>query len=281
VEAGERLEHIRAGLARALAEREAIVVDAWREGSRVYVVAESPRGFLFARQLEGPDARRLLDHETAIRAQVETAGPLRTPPVLARGPSWMVEKGISGEPWRGPRAMDVVAAAAERIAGLQLPSLRTTWRPLRSLKRRFRLIASGTIPVRELMTANRVFSDLSLPNVSAHGDFHPGNVMLLDEAAWVVDWELSGPFPAGYDLMQFWAGVEDPADRRRLFELAVEVLGSGHRRELLRLRYVVVVRTIANILTTPFGVRGGPHGLAAARPLLAQLPVLRAEADLP
>jgi hypothetical protein len=95
--------------------------------------------------------------------------------------------------------------------------------------------------------------------------------------AWVVDWELSGERPAGYDLMQFWATLEGAEDREYLFELAVSSIGADRRRELLRLRHALVVRTIVGKLAAPMAFDRDPAG---ARDLLALLPGLRAEAGL-
>jgi hypothetical protein len=77
--------------------------------------------------------------------------------------------------------------------------------------------------------------------------------------------------------MQFWATLEGAEDREYLFERAVSSIGADRRRELLRLRHALVVRTIVGKLAAPMAFDRDPAG---ARDLLALLPGLRAEAGL-
>ena len=130
------------------------------------------------------------------------------------------KKPIDSEPCRGPERVDAVANAAEQIAQLDLPprsSSRSRCLDAHSHANRsarpFRCAISGPLgepwPIR------------GCRQVTSHGDFHRGNVLVRDGVAWVVDWELSGKRPAGYDLMQFWATLEGAEDRERLFERAV------------------------------------------------------------
>ena len=98
---------------------------------------------------------------------------------------------------------------------------------------------------------------------------------MQEGAAWVVDWELSGEHPAGYDLMQFWATLERDDDRERLLEAAVSSIGAANRLELLRLRHALVVRTIAGKLAGPMAF---DRDQAGAHDLLQILPAVRKEA---
>ena len=112
-------------------------------------------------------------------------------------------------------------------------------------------------------------AELRLPLVTTHGDFHPGNVLISSGAAWVVDWELSGHGPAGFDLLLFGSTVESE-DRERLLEAAVEL--AGDRREAQRLAYAVLVRAAAAKLSSAQPFDRDPEG---AKRLLALLPAAR------
>jgi phosphotransferase family enzyme len=247
----------------------------WREHLRGYLFADTPDGRLFGRWSDDPDDEATLAHEAAVREIVGTDGPLRAPPVLEQAAGWLLEEAVESEPCEGPERIDAVAAAAEQILQLDLPPA-----PARSgrgsLRTRARILRSP-LPLRDLRAARRTLDDPGLPSVTSHGDFHRGNVLVQDGAVWVVDWELSGERPAGYDLMQFWATLERAEDRERLFEAAAAAVGSGHRPALLRLRHALVVRTIAGKFAAPMAFdrdRGGAHDL------LELLPELRAEAGL-
>jgi hypothetical protein len=270
------LDALPAGLAEALARRGAEVERRWDEPPRSYLFAAAPGGALFARMSVDPADVAVLEHEAAVRGLVGGEGPLRAPPVLERGPDWLLEEAIEPEPCEGAERIDVVAAAAAAIAQLELPLAPARSGGSRaSLRTRARMLRSP-LPLRDLRAARRTLADPGLPTVTSHGDFHRGNVLVKGGAAWVVDWELSGLRPAGYDLMQFWATLERPDDRERLFEAAVETVG-GARQALLALRHALVVRTIAGKLAGPKDFDRDPAG---AHELLALLPVLRAEAGL-
>ena len=142
------------------------------------------------------------------------------------------------------------------------------------MKRRMKLLGSG-LKIRDLVTAKRILAEPNLPEVTGHGDFHIGNVFYEQGALWVVDWEMAGKRSAGYDLMQFWASVERGEDRDLLFEATVEMIGEEHRRDLSRLRYALLVRTIANKLGATKEYNRDVEG---GRRLLDLLPVVRTAA---
>jgi aminoglycoside phosphotransferase (APT) family kinase protein len=113
---------------------------------------------------------------------------------------------------------------------------------------------------------------LTLPRVAAHGDFYPGNVLVSGGVAWVVDWELCGRRPLGYDLMHYWATTEDAQARAVVLEGALDLVGASNRAELLRLRYAVAVRVAASKLAAAASGDRDPKG---AQRLLRSLPELR------
>jgi thiamine kinase-like enzyme len=106
--------------------------------------------------------------------------------------------------------------------------------------------------------------------VTIHGDFHPGNVLISADAAWVVDWELCSHGPAASDLLHFGSTVESAEDRERLLEAAIEL--AGDRSEAQRLAYAVLVRATAAKLSAAQPFDRDPEG---AERLLALLPAAR------
>jgi len=240
----------------------------WREGSRSYLFASSPEGRLFGRASRDPVDAVMLEHEVAVRELVGAEGPLRAPPVVERGTDWLLETAIEPEPFGGAAHVELVAAAAERLQGLELPELPP--RPGRGRARaRLRLLASP-LPVADLRRARRIMAELRLPLVTTHGDFHPGNVLLSGDAAWVVDWELSGQGPAGSDLLVFGWTVDSAEDQERLLEAAAEL--AGDRSEARRLAYAVLVKAAAAKLSAAQPFDRDPAG---AKRLLALLPASR------
>ncbi len=259
----------------AAAAHRAEPVRHWTEPPRGYVELASPAGELFARYSSARSDRAVLAHEAAVRELIGAEGSLRAPPVIARGASWLLERRIAGGACHGPEAIDAVVAAAAALPGLSLPFAprweRRGGRP-RRLWYALRLLASP-VPARDLVLARRLIRQSRLPPVASHGDFHPGNVLVVEGAAWVVDWEHSGRRPAGYDLMHLWSTLDSVADRARVFDGAVSLVGEAWRDELARLRYAMVVQTIAGNLAAPAAFDRDPAGGAA---LLALLPELRA-----
>jgi len=112
---------------------------------------------------------------------------------------------------------------------------------------------------------------------SSHGDFIAENVLMTDHAAVVIDWEVSGPRPRGYDLMKFWASLQSPADQDRVLEGTLDLVGRQNRDELLRLRYALALNTIAQRLSS---IVESNNDLGKALLLLERLPALRREGGL-
>jgi hypothetical protein len=255
------------GLQRELAERGLEVEHAWREGPRVYLRA----GAVFARYSQAESDLPVLEHEARVRALVGEQGLLRAPSVLAQGRGWLVERQVF------PRVepVETVVAAARELARLELPVLPPApgrGLSLAALQRRTRLLARPRFAA-ELARARRLLASSRLPQVTSHGDFHPGNVLRADGAAWVIDWELVGHAPVGYDLMRYRATLTDPDERERVDAGALELTGDA--LELARLRYAVTVLTAADKLSHPEQLNRDEAGAAA---LLAELPELEAAA---
>jgi hypothetical protein len=259
------------GLADALAARGAQVIETLREGHRSYVTADG----LFGRASSNPRDEAVFAHEVAVREAVGVEGPLRAPAVLDRGPGWFVEQRIEHERAAGPEVVAAIARAAEALATLELPEAPVSLEPRRlALVRRARALFS-VLPMKDYLAARRVLSDPGLPVVTSHGDFHARNVLVERGQPWVVDWELSGKRPAGYDLLTFWPTLTSPDDRAVLWEAAVGIVGKP--RELAGLRYALAVRAATAMLVGPRSVDRAPE---QARELLALLPELRAEAGM-
>jgi hypothetical protein len=255
-----------AGLREALAESGGKVEEAWREGPRGYLGA----GAVFARYSLDERDVPVLEHEARVRTLVGEAGALRAPAVLAQGPGWLLERRV--EPEGVP--VEVVVAAAGELARLELPGAPVTSQrqTLASLRRRVGLLGRPRLAA-ELVRARRVLAEVRLPHVTTHGDFHPGNVLRANGAAWVIDWELAGRGPAGSDLMRYWATLDDPTERDRVYAGAREL--AGDERELARLHYAMAVFTAADKLAHPQALNRDAEGAAA---LVALLPELRAAA---
>jgi hypothetical protein len=261
------------GLREALEARGAGLERAWGEGPRAYLVLDSPGGPLFARYSNAPEDRAALRHEAEVRALVGESGPLRSPKVHAQGEGWLLERRIVAveEP------VELVVTAAAELVSRSIPPLAASCgraSRLDRLARRLRLLSQPRL-AREVLQARRLLAESTLPEVTTHGDFHPGNVLLADGAAWVVDWELTGRGPAGLDLMRYWATVGRGSDRDRLYAATVELVGD--ERALAELRYALTVITAADKLSHPRGVNRDPEG---AKALLDLLPELRSAAGL-
>jgi hypothetical protein len=253
----------------ALAEHTAEVVRVTDHSPRFHVRLSSPSGPLFGWYSSHPDDEVALAHELAVRAAVDAGGGgvLRSPPVLAHGRNWRLERMIEPEPI-GP-SLPLVLEAWRRLTALDLPrraSPRVVASPPERL-RRWAALARSPLPVADLVRARRMTADV--PTVTVHGDFHRVHVLPRDSAVWVIDWEVSGRGQRGLDLMQLWASLPEAADRDALLAAALGDVGP----EVLKLRYVALVRRIASKLAE-FRRFGDPDR-AEAEALLALLPEAR------
>lgn len=246
----------------------------WREVHRGYGTASGPRGRLFFRFSDDPLDCARIDFEARVRAAVPGDGMLHVPAVLRQGPGWMVEQWVERQPCEGPVAMRAVADAAVEVHRVRLP-LRSGAPASSGNARRLRPGILFTPFLVDALRMRRLLRSSLLPWGTGHGDFHPNNVYWSQGAVWAFDWELAGEAPLGVDALRFWCSVPDPADRAELFERLVERVGSEHRPALLKLRYAVVVRTLA-------GARANKAHFdrddALAERLTALLAVVRGEA---
>ena len=266
-------------LAAALSALGAVVSGLWREGRRAYLRADSESGPLFSRYSTDTADVPVLEHEAAVRRIIGEDGALRTPPVIDAGRGWLIEPQKHAEPLAGDEAIDSILAALADLPQRDLPTVehdRSRRAAMMAAAHRRTRIALSSLPLRDVARARAIVAESPLPQVTSHGDLHAGNVLVSNGDTWLVDWELSGNRSAGYDLMQLWPTIADEADRERLWEGAVEIVGRKHRTALARLRYALAVRTIANKLCSPARFQRDFEG---GRRVLALLPGLRAEAD--
>lgn len=260
----------------AVHEHGAHVVRVTDHSPRFHVRLDSPDGPLFAWYSSHPDDVVTLHHELAVRAAVGSNGVLRAPAVLAHGADWRIERMVVPEPLHGPVVLGLVVDAWRGLTTLTLPERpgrRVVASRLDLLRRRARL-AFSPLPVGDVVRARRFAESSRLPVVTSHGDFHAAHVLPRDGCVWVIDWELSGRAPLGLDLMQLWASLPEAADRDTLLDAAIAEVGPTHRADLLRLRYVALVRRIASKLAE-LG-RFGDRDPAEAQALLRLLPEARA-----
>src|SRR3954451_15691163 len=266
-----RLDALPRGLAAALAARDALISEVRGSGKRVVVTADTPEGKLVARYSDDVADGEVFAHEVEVRQIVGTRGLLRAPLVLDHGEGWLLEQALVSDRIRGAHAVDTAVAAVSRLVDLDLPrgpGAASAPRGPGRIQRRIQ-VAFSPLPVADLTAAERILADPGLPLRQSHGDFFPENLLLAHAALWVVDWERSGPRPAGYDLLQLWTALERTDDRERLFESTLELVGAGNRRLLEALRYAVAVETALRRLDE------GPESKPAASRLLALLPELR------
>jgi len=261
-------------LARAIAAAGARIENGWREASRGYLRAVGPDGRLFARWSDDPRDVEVLGHEVAIIAALAgRSGPLTAPALVAQGAGWLLEAEVAPEPLRGA-SVEIAAAAGAEIPSLALPdgpgaAPRARARaPVRALR-----VLRSPLPFRELLRARALLRRTPLPRVPSHGDLHAGNVLVAGGRAYVVDWELSGRRPLGWDLMQLWATLPDPADRPAMLEAALAMVGPSQHDALIELRYVVAVHTAASALGA---VDAFDRDVEGGRRLVRELPRLRA-----
>lgn len=262
----------------AINRLEAVVERIEHEGPRTYLWLVSPTRRLFARASTDPADVGVLDHEARVRAVLGERGALRAPSVVELGETWMIEHRIDPLPLVGARAIDIVVEAASTLAGLPVPSAPPSPPEARRARvaRRLRTLSTPSL-LPDLRRASELRNDIELPTVTTHGDFHPGNLLLAHDAVYVIDWELTAPGPAGSDLLQLWTSLPEADDREQVLGAVVDLVGARYRRDLLRLRYVLLVQTIAAKIATALPASRDRHG---ARRLLAMLPDVREAASL-
>lgn len=265
-----------AALVEALGARDASISRVVAKQQQQQIWADSSDGPLFARFSAEPRDHDAFAFEASARAVVGSTGDVRSPPVLDLGVEWLLERQIVRRPFGGKACIDRAVTAAVSISELDLPrgGAAAESRAF-SLFRRLDMVRSS-VPLGHVIASKRALRSHALPLVASHGDFHDRNLLYDGEKLWVIDWELAGPRPAGYDLMYLWATLEAEEDRELLFAAAREAIGQEHEQDLLRLRYGVAVAVAVNMLTTRTALAREAQGHG----LVEMLPGLRREAAL-
>lgn len=251
----------------------------WREGARTYLELDAGGRGIFARYSTDPRDVAVLAHEVDARRAVAGEAAFRVPPVLASGPGWLVEHRVpAGEPWGTERAA-ATARAGVALAAAPVPVMAGPGARPGVVRRLVRLARTARSPLSlsDYSAAKRLLAGSSLPTVTGHGDFHAGNTLFADEAVWLIDWELAGPQPQGWDLAQLWASLADPAQRAAVVEVAVSWVGERRRRQFAELQYVALVRAVAAKVAPD---RSFDREEAEAEALLGLLPTVRREAGV-
>ncbi len=269
------------GLLDALARRSARVfaVAANPAVERSYIRASSPSGELFAWFSRDSCQKELAAYELEIRKLIGSDEVLRSPQPLEYADCWRLDRWIDAKPCSGEKAIETIVESARQLQDIRLPKRKGLIRKQSgwvSFRRRLRVVCSD-LATRDYLTARAVLTGSSLPLVTSHGDFHRRHILLEDGSAWVIDWELSGLRPAGFDLLYLWSDLDGEEDRDYLFERTVGMLGESRRKELLRLRFAMLVRMIAAKLADPEPLARDRPG---AQRLLTLLPSVRHAAAL-
>ena len=266
-----------AGFRESLASRGAAVTRIMLDPPRTYVWAGGLGPHLFGWYSRAPEHAAMVEYEARVREVVGSELPLRTPPLIDRGELWRLDRAIDPEPLQGAVAVEAVVEAVQALAGLRLPpSPPSLWkeRKIKVLRRRLRTLRSP-LPARDFLRARSLVSGSLLPRTTSHGDFHRGHVLPEGGLPWVIDWEGVAMRPAGFDLMRMWADIERREDRDYLFEQAERTVGRTYGRELLKLRYALLVQAIATKFAEHAEYNRDPEG---GRALLLLLPEVRREA---
>jgi len=97
------------------------------------------------------------------------------------GPSMLAE--MSAKPWK-------VLHFARLLADLQVAinSHTASGLPSQRLKLQQSINSVSTLPVERRYAALRAVQDLPEANALCHGDFHPGNVVMSQSGAMIIDW---------------------------------------------------------------------------------------------
>lgn len=185
-------------------------------------------------------ARDRLAHERDALLLLAAHG-VPVPRALSADPEagWLLVERAPEDPPRGPRYVEAAVAAAAAVGAVPLSGLRpaSTSRaahggrerraPRRGVALRALRALLGPVPVRAFLQHRAAAARLPR-TTTAHGDFHPGNVLFDADAGRVavVDLELLGPAPAGLDLCQLWCGLRDPADRDLVLQALRQVPGA-------------------------------------------------------
>lgn len=108
----------------------------------------------------------------------------------------------------------------------------TSWRaPRRTLPLRLAKLVRHRVPIRRFAAARAAVAALPDDGM-AHGDYHPGNLLLAGDRLVVVDWEFLAPAPAGVDVMRLWTTARTPAERTAVREAVLADADDARRHRL-------------------------------------------------
>jgi hypothetical protein len=245
-------------------------------------------------QRESGPGRRALPHPLAGEGIDDVVAAIRVlqrselgqpPPQLARRREALESRresrpGLRALPPLAGEWIDSVVAAIRVLQGSELPQPPpqlggSREAPIARWRRRRRMLQSP-LPTRDLVRARRLFSQSPLPLTTSHGDLHRKQIFPAPGGIWVVDWELLGKRPAGWDALYLLWDLEDPDDRERLFLATLELVGPRYRSDLLTLNYAALVKMIVGKLVGSRRADDHEHG----RMLLDELPRVRKEAGI-
>ena len=203
---------------------------------------------------------------TAVATAAAAAGGVRCPRTLGIVHDRLtIESHVDGRTWDpfagNDAALAKAAAVVTRLHGTTPPSLLPHHGALDELDLALRAVEDlGRLDARLGSLAHELADRLSelvpasSPPVFAHGDLHPGQVLLTDDAASLCDFDRACLAPAAYDLatMRAHCVVADPVHGELLAQQFLDVYGKHrelpHRDELAWWSACALLRCA----TTPF-----------------------------
>ena len=221
------------------------------EGPRAYLLPNLRRG----RSSPAKAGRRKTSPYSVTRRSFTLVGvepAAASARVLDDGTGWLLERrscrprsrSRSSSPprRRSPRSGYRRAVRVARAPGLE------------PLPRRLRLLGRPRLAV-ELLRARRLQAQSKLPEVTIHGDFHPGNVLLADGAAWRCGLGAGRAWPCRARLDALLGDARPPTRPRAPVRAAAEPWRRARARPL---RYAIAVRLAADKLVHPRSLNRDP-----------------------
>jgi hypothetical protein len=200
--------------------------------------------------------RQDLDWELQGRRWADGCG-LRTPPVVDSGPGWVVSRRWPDGEAAGPDFVRAAIEAADLIAAHDAPTWATARPPLwratsRGRLRRAARLAAGGMRLVEFARARRIGAHLPADS-TAHGDFHPGNLLFDPERCElaVVDWTHLDAAPRHTDLVRLWGQLPDDADSAAVAEAVLARTSRRERASVGALWHWLALRQLAEHLVDP------------------------------
>jgi hypothetical protein len=213
----------------------------YRRDSLLIMVAGDPQG---RRQIRA----EVLGRQWAHRSQIPV------PKIMAANvdDGWAVGEWVPVVPPSGSDYVYSAMAVADRIAKAPLETRpdAATWKGRRAdiVARAVRMAGAGVnIPAFRAYRA----AAASLPrDHMAHGDFYTGNVLRLDGAVTVIDWEFLGPAPRFTDHLRLWSTLRSAQDRE--YALAqIRAQSRGYEQQVNTLGMWLSYRLLAQVVSAP------------------------------